>query len=214
MKFPLDGHHEFDLLFLRHYAKVLRLVREFQPERDSYYRSKRRWNIRGPDGSHPWRASSSFLADESSSICPPTGDRLLSSWPANVADKLAAAAEFGSFHAAARFYKIPRLLFAPNRELVELLEKTTGKPCFLMSHSVNTEAFSPAFRERSGGPFQIGYVGRLTPEKTCASSRNWNGICSRQAIGTSDCPDRTGVRGKVAAGKHAARGLRRLAWRP
>jgi glycosyltransferase involved in cell wall biosynthesis len=34
-----------------------------------------------------------------------------------------------------------------------------------MSHSVNTEAFSPAFRERPAGPFRIGYVGRLTPEK-------------------------------------------------
>jgi len=78
---------------------------------------------------------------------------------------LAAAAEFVSFHAAARFYKIPRLLFAPNCELVELLGKTTGKPCFLMSHSVDTEVFSPAFRERPAGPFRIGYVGRLTPEK-------------------------------------------------
>jgi glycosyltransferase involved in cell wall biosynthesis len=91
--------------------------------------------------------------------------RLLSSWPANLAAKLSAAAEFASFHVAARFYKIPRLLFTPNCELVELLGKTTGKPCFLMSHSVNTEAFSPAFRERPGGPFRIGYVGRLTPEK-------------------------------------------------
>ena len=89
----------------------------------------------------------------------------LSSWPKNLSAKLAAAAEFASFHAAARFYKIPRLLFAPNRELVELLGKATGKPCFLMSHSVNTEIFSPAFRERSAGPFRIGYVGRLTPEK-------------------------------------------------
>ncbi len=91
--------------------------------------------------------------------------RLLSSWPENLSAKLAAAAEFASFHAAARFYKIPRLLFAPNCELVELLGKTTGKPCFLMSHSVDTEAFSPAFRERPAGPFRIGYVGRLTPEK-------------------------------------------------
>ena len=90
---------------------------------------------------------------------------MLSSWPKNWSAKLAAATEFGSFHAAARFYKIPRLLFAPNLELVELLGKTTGKPCFLMSHSVDIEVFSPAFRERSGGPFRIGYVGRLTPEK-------------------------------------------------
>jgi len=90
---------------------------------------------------------------------------LLSSWPENLSTKLAAAAEFASFHAAARFYKIPRLLFTPNRELVQMLGKATGKPCFLMSHSVNTGTFSPAFRERSAGPFRIGYVGRLTPEK-------------------------------------------------
>ena len=34
-----------------------------------------------------------------------------------------------------------------------------------MSHSVNTETFSPEHRDRSAGPFRIGYVGRLTPEK-------------------------------------------------
>jgi glycosyltransferase involved in cell wall biosynthesis len=34
-----------------------------------------------------------------------------------------------------------------------------------MSHSVDTEAFSPSFRNRAAGPFRIGYVGRLTPEK-------------------------------------------------
>ena len=30
---------------------------------------------------------------------------------------------------------------------------------------MDTEAFSPEFRKRSSGPFRIGYVGRLTPEK-------------------------------------------------
>jgi glycosyltransferase involved in cell wall biosynthesis len=90
---------------------------------------------------------------------------LLSSWPENLSSKLAAATEFATFRAAARFYKIPRVLFAPNRELVDLLGKATGKPCFLMSHSVDSEIFSPAFRERSAGLFRIGYVGRLTPEK-------------------------------------------------
>jgi glycosyltransferase involved in cell wall biosynthesis len=34
-----------------------------------------------------------------------------------------------------------------------------------MSHSVDTVAFSPTFRDRLGGPFTIGYVGRLTAEK-------------------------------------------------
>jgi glycosyltransferase involved in cell wall biosynthesis len=34
-----------------------------------------------------------------------------------------------------------------------------------MSHAVDTDAFNPEFRTRQGGPFQIGYVGRLTAEK-------------------------------------------------
>jgi phosphatidylinositol alpha 1,6-mannosyltransferase len=50
---------------------------------------------------------------------------------------------------------------------VELLGNATGKPCYLMGHSVDTEVFHPAFRDRSASSnaFQIGYVGRLTPEK-------------------------------------------------
>lgn len=165
MKFPLDGHHEFDLLFLRHYARVLRLLRDFSPS-VIHITGPSDVGILGALLAHnmsvplaaSWQTNIHQFARRRVS-------RLLSSWPANLSAKIAAAAEFGSFHAAARFYKIPRMLFAPNRELVESLGKATGKPCFSMSHSVDTEVFSPAFRERSGGPFRIGYVGRLTPEK-------------------------------------------------
>jgi phosphatidylinositol alpha 1,6-mannosyltransferase len=31
MTFPLDGTHQYDLLFLRHYREVARLVRDFDP---------------------------------------------------------------------------------------------------------------------------------------------------------------------------------------
>jgi len=165
VKFPLDGHHEFDLLFLRHYARVLQLLRDFSPS-VIHITGPSDVGILGTLLAHnmsvplaaSWQTNLHQFARRRVS-------RLLSSWPGNLCAKIAAAAEFASFHAAARFYKIPRLLFAPNCELVELLGKKTGKPCFLMSHSVDTEVFSPAFRERSGGPFRIGYVGRLTPEK-------------------------------------------------
>ena len=165
VKFPLDGHHEFDLLFLRHYAKLLRLMRDFSPT-VIHITGPSDVGILGTLLAHnlgvPLAASWQTNLHQFARC---RVSKLLSSWPENVSAKLAAAAEFASFQAAARFYKIPRLLFTPNCELVELLGKTTGKPCFLMSHSVDTEAFSPAFRERSGGPFRIGYVGRLTPEK-------------------------------------------------
>jgi phosphatidylinositol alpha 1,6-mannosyltransferase len=164
-KFPLDGHHEFDLLFLRHYPKLLRLLRDFSPN-VIHITGPSDVGILGTLLAHnmgvtlaaSWQTNLHQFARRRVS-------RLLSSWPENLSSKLASAAELASFHAAARFYKIPRMLFTPNCELVELLGKTTGKPCFLMSHSVDTEAFSPAFRERPAGPFRIGYVGRLTPEK-------------------------------------------------
>jgi len=164
-KFPLDGSHEFDLLFLKHYWKMQRLVRDFKPDVIQ---------ITGPSDvgimgallahnlSIPLAASCQTNLHQFARC---RVSRLLSSWPESVSTKVAAAAESGTFRAMARFYKIPRLLFAPNRELVELLTTATGKPCFLMSHSVNTEVFSPAFRDRSDGTFRIGYVGRLTPEK-------------------------------------------------
>jgi phosphatidylinositol alpha 1,6-mannosyltransferase len=38
-----------------------------------------------------------------------------------------------------------------------------------MAHGVDPENFSPARRQRTGGPFRIGYVGRLTTEKNVRS---------------------------------------------
>ena len=168
-KFPLDGHHEFDLLFLRHYSRMRQLLLEFAPN-VIHITGPSDVGILGTLLAHnmsiplaaSWQTNLHQFARRRVSS-------LLASWPRSLSAKLAAAAEFGSFRGAVRFYKIPRLLFAPNRELVELLGKSTGKPCFLMSHSVDTEAFSPANRERTGGPFRIGYVGRLTAEKNVRS---------------------------------------------
>jgi glycosyltransferase involved in cell wall biosynthesis len=54
---------------------------------------------------------------------------------------------------------------APHAGMVDLLRARTGKPSYLMAHGVDTERFTPARRARQDGPFRIGYVGRLTPEK-------------------------------------------------
>jgi glycosyltransferase involved in cell wall biosynthesis len=86
--------------------------------------------------------------------------------PEAVAGKLADVTERLSFSASARFYHIPRLLFAPNQEMIRVLEAATGKPCYLMSHAVDTTVFNPSIRDRRDGPFRIGYVGRLTAEKS------------------------------------------------
>jgi glycosyltransferase involved in cell wall biosynthesis len=63
------------------------------------------------------------------------------------------------------FYKIPRVILAPNRELASFLERETGKPTFVMSRGVNNEVFTPARRRQENSIVNIGYVGRLSAEK-------------------------------------------------
>ena len=163
--FPLDQTHEYDLLLWQRYREVMRHLREFGPDVVQ---------ITGPSDlgmlgalvAHKLRIP--LAATWQTNVHQYARCRLasmLSFLSKSASVRLLNAVERWSFRAATRFYKIPRLLFAPNREMVEKLGRATGKPCFLMSHSVDAAAFSPQFRDRQGGPFTIGYVGRLTEEK-------------------------------------------------
>lgn len=165
MSFPLDGTHQYDLLFLRHYREVARMVRDFDPDVV---------HITGPSDvgtlgamlAH--RLGITLAASWQTNLHEYARSRVsaaLGSLPKRWSRPLLDSVERWSFRATARFYKIPRVLFAPNEEMVKRLETTTGKPCFLMSHSVDTAYFNPEFRDRQGGVFTIGYVGRLTVEK-------------------------------------------------
>ena len=72
--------------------------------------------------------------------------------------------------AAARFYSVARVLFAPNPELCALLERTTGRRCHLMPRGVDAELFHPSKRNRKpeDGESVLGFVGRLSVEKNIA----------------------------------------------
>jgi phosphatidylinositol alpha 1,6-mannosyltransferase len=78
--------------------------------------------------------------------------------------------EAGGLWVTSQFYKLAKVLFAPNDELCRMLERTTGRPCFLMQRGVDTEWFSPAHRTRraTDGTVVLGYVGRLSVEKNVA----------------------------------------------
>jgi glycosyltransferase involved in cell wall biosynthesis len=90
--------------------------------------------------------------------------RMLPSSQRAVAEK---KIEDASLYACARFYKLEEVLFAPNVDLCRLLEKSTGRHCALMPRGVETIAFSPEYRDRSGTdePFVLGFCGRLSIEK-------------------------------------------------
>ena len=92
-------------------------------------------------------------------------ERLLDFLPTGTAQAVSSAAERGALTGVAFFYGLASVLFAPNQELVALLQERTGKPCFLMQRGVDSELFNPGKRDPGDRPFTIGYVGRLSTEK-------------------------------------------------
>jgi hypothetical protein len=50
---------------------------------------------------------------------------------------------------AAKFYSLAKVLFAPNAELCQLLERSTGRPCHRMPRGVDAELFHPGKRNRN-----------------------------------------------------------------
>ena len=65
------------------------------------------------------------------------------------------------------FYSWAQVLFAPNPELCNLLERSTHRACHLMPRGVDAELFTPAKRRRKVDDREIilGFVGRLSVEK-------------------------------------------------
>lgn len=63
------------------------------------------------------------------------------------------------------YYKMPQRLLAPNQELIDMLESSTGRKAHLMIRGVDTELFSPQKRTATDGLFRFGFVGRLRAEK-------------------------------------------------
>jgi phosphatidylinositol alpha 1,6-mannosyltransferase len=161
---------EFDTLFWRHGGAIRRELERFRPDVI---------HITGPSELGMFGA---YFAWE-------MGIPLAASWHTNVHEYAArrmgwltgrmsqsqgAAIERGVedqvLWATSQFYKLAKVLFAPNDELCRMLERTTGRPCYLMQRGVDTDWFSPQHRTREAGDTTVvlGYVGRLSIEKNVA----------------------------------------------
>ena len=92
-------------------------------------------------------------------------DRFFRWLPRVLRNPMTGWAERRSLDECVRFYRLAKLILAPNPELVELLHRRTRRPAFLMQRGIDTNLFSPARRIRSNDEFVIGCVGRLSPEK-------------------------------------------------
>jgi len=163
--FSVDKKHNFDLTFWRHYRCVETELRKFRPDVA---------HITGP----------SDVGQLGALVAHQLKIPLAASWHTNLheyAEQRATAMLRGlplswrrvlgrrirefCLEALLRFYKIPRLLFAPNQALIDLVEKGTGKACYPMQRGVDTKLFDQPRRRRADERFVLGYVGRLTTEK-------------------------------------------------
>lgn len=163
--FRLDRAHSFDLAMLTRLGKVEEQVDRFKPD-VVHITGPSDIGILGALIAH--RLHIPLVAAWQTNLHQYARSRAMAATsflPRAWRDGLGGIAEHWSFRATSRFYRIPRLLFAPNPEMVNLLRRVTGKPCFLMAHSVDTASFHPGLRSRSDSVFRIGYVGRMTPEK-------------------------------------------------
>ncbi len=161
----LEHDLKFDLLFYRHHQRVYKELREFRPDLV---------HVTGPSHSGMLGA---ILAHE---LKVP----LVASWHTNLHEFAArridaklswlgprwrtAVADFTESETlkwTLRFYRLARLLFAPNPELVEMLTLAANRPTYLMKRGIDVQLFSPERRTRTGDEFVIGFVGRLSPEK-------------------------------------------------
>jgi glycosyltransferase involved in cell wall biosynthesis len=170
LSFALEKDLRFDLAFLRHIPLIGETLERFKPDLI---------HITGP----------SEVGMLGAGLAHHLGLPLAASWHTNVHEYAARRSgwllrllperqsaatgqkiEDMALTIAAKFYSVARVLFAPNPELCALLERTTGRKCYLMPRGVDAELFHPAKRKRNpeDHAFVLGFVGRLSVEKNVA----------------------------------------------
>jgi phosphatidylinositol alpha 1,6-mannosyltransferase len=159
----------FDPLFFRYSDLISATIRGFRPDII---------HITGPSelglfGAYfAWQLGIPLVASWHTNVHEYAGRRMR--WMSRHMGSFGRQVELGAegfvLEATARFYRLAKVVYAPNPELCALLERRTQRPCHLMQRGVETEVFTPAKRTRSGddGRVVLGYVGRLSVEKNVA----------------------------------------------
>lgn len=164
-RFSLDEDLAYDPLFQRHTSKVIRALMKFQPDvihitglNDvSIVGAYLAWKLQIPMvGS--WHTNiHEFAATRL--------DNLLRFAPAGFRRKITRFAEKNIMYGSIQYYRQPKVILAPNQELIDALHKGTKRVARLMSRGVDTDKFSPEKRTVDDGVFRLGSVGRLRAEK-------------------------------------------------
>jgi len=170
LSFALDKDLRFDPAFLRHRPDIVRTLSKFRPD-IIHITGPSEIGMLGAALAHQMKVP--LVASWHTNVheyAARRSDWFLRVLPQEGATRTAKKIEDLALFAAARFYSLAKILFAPNRELCEILEKATHRRCYLMQRGVDTQLFSPAHRTRASidEELVLGYVGRLSVEKNIA----------------------------------------------
>ncbi len=165
LSFKLDEDLAYDPFFQRHATRVLRELVKFKPD-VIHITGINDISIIGVYLG--WKMQIPVLGSWHTNVHEFAASRLIKMFeflPASFASKAANFAERKILDGLILFYKIPKVVLAPNQELIELLAKGTKRQTAIMSRGVDTEFFSPAKRTVGDGILRFGFVGRLRAEK-------------------------------------------------
>ena len=161
----LEKDLSFDPLFSRHGSAVKRALQAFRPDVI---------HMTGPSelgisaAYFAWRMGVPLAASWHTNVHEYAARR--SAGLSRIAAQLPRWIEAATLDITSRFYRLAKVLYAPNEELCALLERKTGKPCRVMRRGVDTALFTSSRRTRLHGDstLVLGYVGRLSVEKNVA----------------------------------------------
>ena len=165
VSFTLDEDLAYDPLFQRHTSRVLRALVKFSPDV---------LHITGLNdvsiiGAYlGWKMQIPIIGSWHTNIHEFAAHRLAKMFrfmPDSAVSTLTKFAERKILDGSVLYYKIPKVVLAPNQELVDLLSKGTNRKAFLMTRGVDTDIFSPDNRAVHDDVFRFGFVGRLRAEK-------------------------------------------------
>ncbi len=162
---PMDETLAYDPLFNRHIKLVNQALDEFKPDLlhltglndvsiiAAWLAYKRQLPLIGS-----WHTNLHEFASRRL-------DNMFRFLPDSIRTPMTRFAEKQIFRGSVLYYKMPKVVLAPNQELVDALGKGSGRKSFMMARGVDPDYFSPTKRTVSDGIFRFGFVGRLRAEK-------------------------------------------------
>jgi phosphatidylinositol alpha 1,6-mannosyltransferase len=166
LTFPLDRGLSCDTVLWRHARYVEGILREFRPD---IIHIVSPGDVSTIGAWLAWRCKVPLAISWHTNLHEFAAMRLERAlwWLPQLARRSAAIMTEGqTLRACLAFYRLGAVLYAPNAELVEMLQKSTRKPVYLMKRGIDTELFHPAKRTVDDGVLRLGFVGRITPEKS------------------------------------------------